>query len=153
MPWFILSQYIELHAISLVLSIPTCLMCSCSSAYLCKDVRLTILLLFIAIPSMTVKSSPNGWYGCNPIIFVLANGHPFFTQVSKAFRWLWSFIAWIIFSVVMHCRMSMHISLALMFESIPGISSSLPLLWLLLDTQSSVNNCGPDLNRILMLYL
>ena len=53
----------------------------------------------------------------------------------------------------MHSRMFVHVSIAFMFMLIWGISSSLFSLWLCLDIQSTMNNCGPGFYRVLMLYL
>ena len=61
-------------------------------------------------------------------------------------------VAILISSAVMQSGMSLHESIALMVMHMPGICCVLFDSWLCLDSQSAMNNCGPGLYSILMLY-
>ena len=52
----------------------------------------------------------------------------------------------------MQSDMLVHDSIALMVMHMPGISLSLLVSWLCLDSQSAVNICGPGFYSILLLY-
>ena len=52
----------------------------------------------------------------------------------------------------MQSGMSVHDSIALMGMHIPGISLSLFVSWLHLDSQSAISSYGPGLYTILVLY-
>ena len=49
----------------------------------------------------------------------------------------------------MQFHMSMDDSIALIVMHMPGISSSLFVSWMCLDSQSAMNSCGPDFTGFL----
>ena len=57
-----------------------------------------------------------------------------------------------IYSAVIHYDMSMHASITVMLMPSLPISLHLLTLWFCLDSQYAMNNCGPGLYRIHMLY-
>ena len=82
----------------------------------------------------------------------LVNDHPCIIQADNAPMWSSSMVACLIFSAVMHSRMSVHVHMVSMLRVIPGISSFQFSLWLHLNSQLAINNWIPSLYRILVLY-
>ena len=106
---FMLTQYLDSHASSLVFPIPTWFRCSCFSVLSCNDAGTIILLLFMAIPLVIAISSLNDQYDCSSFCTsVFVDGQPqnaFSDRIPKCP--LFS-VANLIFLAVMQSGMSMH---------------------------------------------
>ena len=61
---FMLTQYMDSHASSIVFSLTLCFGCSCFSALSCIDASIIILLPFTLVLSVSVISSLNDQYAC-----------------------------------------------------------------------------------------
>ena len=126
---FMLNQYIDLCASSLVFSIPLWIRGSCFSVLSYSIAGIIIILLFTAIPSMVAVSSVNDQYGCRYFCTsALVDGRPCSVSSTSMSMCSSSIIAILTSSAVRKSSMSMHDTVVLMAMHMPGISSSLFVL-------------------------
>ena len=148
---FMLTQY-DLYTISLVFFIPLWLRSTHLSDFSCNATGTMIILPFIAVPSMIATSSLNDQYGCSSFCTsAFVNGLPWSTDFDSMPQCSSSSVTLLISSAVMKSGMTMNDSIAFIVMHMPGIFSSLFISWLILDSQSAMNNCGPGFHSIPML--
>ena len=112
-----------------VFSTPMWLIFSHLRACHCNEVSTVFLVSFITIPSINVILSQTVQYGCTSSqTSVLIDSQPFITYMVTAFMLSSAKVICLLYSATMHCGMSVHVSVTLMFRFTPVISSSLPSL-------------------------
>ena len=137
----------------LIFSIPTWLICSHLSVLSLSDAYTVTLFPCMAIISMNATSSLNDHYGCSSsCMSAFIDGQPQSTSSANVLRCSIYRITSLISLPVMHSIISLYTSIVLMLMCMLVISSSLPVAWLCLNSQSSINNSGTGLYNILTLY-
>ena len=113
-----------------------------------------IPLSFMAMPSMIMISSQSDQYGYRSFcISALANCHPCNMSSDSMPMCLSTSVAFLILSCCHACTLvCLCITTVLMVMHMSGVSSSLFVWWLCLDSYSVMNNCDPGMYSILVLY-
>ena len=125
---FMLAQYIDSYASSLVFCISMWFRCSCLSALSCSATGSIIILHFIAVLSMIGISSLNDQYACRSFCTsALVDDQPQSTS-SDSMHMCSSLGLLILLLSVMSSDMSMHDDMWLMVMHMPWISSPLCLV-------------------------
>ena len=100
--------------------------------------------------AMTSMNNHYGWsFFCTSAIF---DGKPQSTYSDRILKCSSSSVANFVFSTVIQSSMSVHNSIAVGVMYMPGISSSLLVLWLYLNSQFAMYNFGLGFNGVLLLY-
>ena len=146
-------QFMDSCASSLVFSMLMWLMCGWSNTFFCNDAGIIIFLPFLAIPPMTAISCLKDQYGCTSFwTSAFVDGyHIIHILISHIYAHLLGMV--VMFHLLASIQGCLYVSIVFMLMLILVTSSSLFSLRLCLDSQSTINSCGPGMNRILVLSL
>ena len=123
------------------------------SAWPCSSTCI-IHVPFIALPSMSAISSLSEQNSCRCFYnSAYIDGQPQGMSCNSMSMYSLSSIANYILSALMQSGMSVHDLNTLLIMYMPGISLSLSVSWLCMESQSTMNSCGPGLHNLLILYL
>ena len=126
--------------------------CGWFSALFCSDAGTIIPLSFMAIKSMITFSSLTSMavaLSALQLLFMASHVKHILTAFLHAHH-----LGLSASFLLLSCSLaSVYDSTAFMVTHTPGISSSLLVSWWCLYRYSAMNSCGPDLYRILMLWM
>ena len=147
-----LTQHVDSCASNLVFLYP-CGWCVAAQ----KLIVVRSLVPWLFYPSF-LSNQPwlSAWYSqygsISSLTSALIDCQPYITWTVSAFKWSPACVVCLISFAIKYAGMSVHVSVALIIQVIPVISSSLPSIWLSLDSWLAILSHRHSLYRIFILY-